>query len=100
MTMKKSTLALAMVALLATSLTACGKSSNVSSESSNAGAAMSNAASGGTVLVKQGTIFDGKLDKEVSSKTSKDGDTFTLTEADTMFKSNAALHGAVIEGHL
>ena len=98
--MKRSVTAILLAAVCAASLVACGKSSNVASESSNAGAAMSNAASGGTVLVKQGTTFDGKLDKEVSSKTAKDGDTFTLTEADTMVKKDAALHGAVIEGHL
>jgi hypothetical protein len=98
--MKKSTLALALVALLATSLTACGKSSNVSSESANAGSAMQAAGGGGTVLVAKGTQFEGKLNKEIDSKTSHDGDTFTLTETDTLFKKDPALHGAVIDGHL
>lgn len=98
--MTRTITAFGLAALCAVSLAACGKSSNVSSESANAGSAMSNAASGGTVLVKQGATFDGKLDKEISSNASKDGDTFTLTETDTMFKKNAALHGAMIEGHL
>jgi hypothetical protein len=97
--MKKSTLALAAV-VLAVSLAACGKSSNVSSESAGPSAASQAAAAGGTVVAKAGTQFEGKLDKEISSKTSHDGDTFTLIEQDTMFHKDAALHGAIIEGHL
>lgn len=86
--MKRSTLAMAAV-LLAASLAACGKSSNVSSESAGPVAASQAAAAGGTVVAKAGTVFDGKLDKEISSKTSHNGDTFTLTSKD-----------GVIEGHL
>lgn len=97
--MKRSATAVLLAAVCAASLVACGKSSNVASESANAGSAMQ-AAGSGAVLVKQGTIFEGKLDKEISSKTAKDGDTFTITETDTMFHATPALHGAVIDGHL
>ena len=86
--MKKSTLALAAV-VLAVSLAACGKSSNVSSESAGPSAAAQAGAAGGAVVAKAGTVYDGKLDKEISSKTSHNGDTFTLTAK-----------GATIEGHL
>ena len=86
--MKRSTLAVAAM-LLAVSLAACGKSSNVSSESAGPSAASQAAAAGGTVVAKAGTVYDGKLDKEISSKTSHNGDTFTLTAK-----------GATIEGHV
>lgn len=68
-------------------LCACGRSSNVSTQSAATGAAP---AAGGTVLVTAGTQFRGKLQPEISTKTSHDGDTFTITRSD----------GAVIDGHL
>jgi hypothetical protein len=92
--MKPAMIAAALAA--AAVLSACSKSSNVTTQS----AAASSPAAGGTVVVKAGTKFDGKLQSEISSKTSHDGDTFTLAEQDTIFNKNPDLHGAVIEGHL
>jgi hypothetical protein len=68
-------------------LCACGRSSNVSTQSAASGAP---AASGGSVLVPAGTQFRGKLQNEISTKKSHDGDTFTIVRSD----------GAIIEGHL
>ena len=84
------------IAVAATMLSACGKSSNVSTESSGTGAAPA----GGAVLVAAGTDFYGRLQQPIGSKTSKDGDTFTLAQTDTMLHHDAALHGSVIDGHL
>ncbi|MGP6157610.1 MAG: hypothetical protein ACLPYS_08930 [Vulcanimicrobiaceae bacterium] len=53
-----------------------------------------------TVLAKRGWIVDGVLQQTLNSKTNHDGDTFTLTEKDTLFHHNPALKGAIIEGHL
>ena len=68
-------------------LCACGKSSNVSTQSAASGAAP---AAGGVVIVTSGTQFRGKLQQEISTKTSHDGDTFTILRSD----------GAIIDGHL
>jgi hypothetical protein len=54
----------------------------------------------GTV-VKKGTEIGGTLQQALSSKTSHNGDPFTLAEKDTFWhKVPAALKGGVIEGHL
>lgn len=93
--MKKHVLIVA--ALIATvAVSACGKSSNVSTQSAVTGAP----ASGGAVLVTAGTRFDGKLQSEIATNKSHNGDTFTIAEHDTWMHSDPALHGAVIEGHL
>jgi hypothetical protein len=84
--MKKKFAIIVGITILA--LCACGGSSNVHTESAAAGAA--SPAAGGTVLVTAGTQFKGKLAPEISTKTSHDGDTFTITRSD----------GAVIDGHL
>jgi hypothetical protein len=68
-------------------LCACGRSSNVHTESAANGVSP---AAGGTVLATAGTQFRGKLQNEISTKTSHDGDTFTIVRSD----------GAVIDGHL
>ena len=83
--MKRSAIALILVALFAPALTACGRSSNVSTASSSAAPA----ASGGTVVVVSGTTFRGKLQQEISSKKSHEGDRFTIEN-----------NGTVVEGHL
>ncbi len=93
--MKRLTCA-ALAALCGLSLAACGKSSNVATQS----AASETTAANGPVLVKAGTVFYGKLQQELSSKKSTDGTTFQLTETDTLLHKDAALHGAVIDGHL
>jgi hypothetical protein len=83
--MKKKFAIITGITILA--LCACGRSSNVSTQSAANGAAP---AAGGAVLVSAGTQFRGKLEPEISTKTSHDGDTFTITRSD----------GAVIDGHL
>jgi len=77
-------------------LAACAKNAPVNTQSSGAGSANS----GGTVAVAAGTDYYGKLQAPIGSKTSHDGDTFALVEADTFLHKNPALHGAVVEGHL
>lgn len=91
----KSSIRVALAVALSLSIVACARSSNVRTESAGAGAPTS-----GAVLVAAGTTFYGKLQQEISSKTSHDGDKFTLVEADTLFHKTPALHGAVINGHL
>jgi len=66
----------------------------------SAAASSAPAAPGGTVIVTKGTKFIGKLGQEISSKKSHDGDTFTLSQADTVFYRIPNLHGALIDGHL
>lgn len=83
--------------LLALSLAACGHQANVTTRSG--GSPQANAA-GGTTLVPAGTNFYGKLQQMISTKTSHDGDTFTLVQTDTLFHKNSALHGSAIDGHL
>jgi hypothetical protein len=83
--MKQPALALLLIAASATTLSACGRSSNVTTASSSAAPA----ASGGAVVAAAGSTFKGKLQQEISSKKSHDGDRFTI-------ESN----GKVIEGHL
>lgn len=84
--MKRSAIALILVALSASTLTACGRSSNVTTASSSSAPA----ASGGTVVITAGTTFRGKLQQEISTKKSHDGDHFTIVGKD----------GQTIEGHL
>lgn len=84
-------------AVLALSLGACGRHSDVSTKSAGANTA---GASGGTTLVAAGTDFYGKLQQPIGTKISHDGDTFALAETDTLFHKNPALHGAIIDGHV
>lgn len=88
---------IAAVLLFQFTLTGCGRSSNVSTRS--AGQGQMNTTTG-PVLVAAGTDFYGKLQQPISSKTSKDNDTFQLQQTDTLIHKNPALHGAVIDGHL
>jgi hypothetical protein len=92
-------LAAGMAAAFALSLSGCAKSSNVSTQSAGSSSTTTGSSSG-TALVPAGTVFDGALQQEINSKTSKNGDTFTLVEHDTLFHKNAGLHGAIIDGHL
>jgi hypothetical protein len=82
--------------LTAVLLTACGKSSNVSTQSAVTGAP----SAAGPVLVAAGTRFEGQLQNEIATNKNHDGDPFTIAEHDTWLHSAPALHGAVIEGHL
>ena len=84
--MKRSAIALILAALTAATLTACGKSSNVTIASSTAVPA----ASGGTVVAAAGSTFRGKLKQEISTKKSHDGDQFTIV----------ATNGETVDGHL
>ena len=77
-------------------LAACGHQANVTTRSAGANAP----AAGGVTLVAAGTDFYGKLQQPISTKTSHDGDTFTLAQTDTLLHKNAQLHGSSIEGHL
>jgi hypothetical protein len=86
---------LACVALAA-ALAACGHKA-VTTQSSGAGGA---AAPEGAVVAPAGHRFYGKLDVPIGTKTSHDGDAFTLTQSDTLFHNDPALHGAVIDGHV
>jgi hypothetical protein len=75
-------------------LTACAHhASNVTTRSAGAG----QSSVGGTTIVAVGTKYYGKLETPISSKTSKAGDTFALDETRS---SDAALKGAIIDGHL
>ncbi len=78
-------------------LAACGHRSNVTTQSAGAG---SSPAPGGATVVAAGTDFYGRLQQTISTKTSHDGDTFTLVQTDTFLHKNPALHGSVIDGHL
>lgn len=84
--MKRSAIALTLAVLSASTLAACGKSSNVSTASSSAAPA----ASGGTVVAAAGSTFRGKLQQEISSKKSHDGDRFSI----------AGKNGETVDGHL
>lgn len=54
-----------------------------------------------SVLAPKGAEFEARLDRELSTKTLHDGDTFTLTEHEGWFhKAPDALKGAVIDGHV
>ena len=92
--MKQTMIGVAIVAAL--TMTACGRSSNVSTQSAVTGAPNA----GGAVLVPAGTRVDGRLQTEISTSKDHDGDTFTIAEQDTLMHKNPALHGAVVEGHL
>jgi hypothetical protein len=92
--MKQIAIVTALAALVA--LGACGRSSNVTTQSAVTGAP----ASGGAVLVTSGTEFRGKLQQEIATNKSHDGDTFTIVQQDTLMHKDPALHGAVVEGHL
>lgn len=87
---------LCAVLVLAAALTACGHKA-VTTQSS--GATQSTNA-GGAVIAPSNTRFYGKLDVPISTKTSRNGDVFTLTQTDTLLHKMPALHGAVIDGHV
>lgn len=74
----------------------CGRSSNVTTQSAVTGAP----AADGAVLVKSGTEFRGKLQQEIATNKSHDGDTFTIVQQDTLMHKDPALHGVIVEGHL
>jgi hypothetical protein len=86
----------AACALLAVAIAACGHKA-VTTESSGSGASTD---AGGVQVARAGSEFFGKLDVPVSTKTSHDGDAFTLTQTDTLFHSAPGLHGAVIDAHV
>ena len=86
----------AAVGLGVFALAACSNSAPVSTQNSGS----TSATSGGTVVVAAGTDFYGKLQAPIGTKTSHDGDTFTIVGVNTLLHKNAALEGAVISGHL
>ena len=76
-------------------LAACGHKA-VTTHSSGSGAA----APQGAVVVPAGHRFYGKLNVPIGTKTSHNGDAFTLAQTDTFFHNDPALHGAVVDGHV
>ena len=85
-----------ITAALLLALTACAHHSNVTVQNAATGGAMGT----GAVLIPAGTVFYGKLQQPISTKTSQDGGTFTLLHVNTLFHKNAALNGDSIDGHL
>ena len=84
----------ASIVFLATVLGGCNHhASNVTTRSAGVG----ETANGGTTIVPAGSVFYGKLQQPIGTKTSKEGDTFALVETRS---SDASLTGAVIDGHL
>jgi len=57
-------------------------------------------AAGTTPVAKKGDIVYGTLQQTLNSKTNHDNDPFQLSQKDSFFHHNPALHGGVIEGHL
>lgn len=91
-------LAIAASASILFGLGACAHHSNVSVE--NAAPANASGSEGGSVLIPSGTVFYGKLQTPINTKTAQDGTPFTLVHTNTMFHKNATLNGDVIDGHL
>lgn len=87
----------ALPLLVVLALFACGHRSDVTTRNSGSNAANT---TGGSTIVAAGTDYYGRLQQPISTKTSHDGDTFTLVQTDTLFHKNAALHGSAIDGHL
>ena len=84
----------ALIGVTLMCLAGCGHhASNVTTQSAGAG----QQPAGGTTIVAAGTDYYGKLEQPIGSKTSKDGDAFSIDETRS---SNSALKGAVIDGHL
>ncbi|HET9030197.1 MAG TPA: hypothetical protein VFN49_08470 [Candidatus Aquilonibacter sp.] len=83
--MKRFALALTIAALSASTLSACSKSSNVTTASSSAAPA----ASSGAVVATAGSTFRGKLQQEISTKKNHDGDKFAIENK-----------GEIVYGHL
>ena len=82
---------------LATALAACGRSANVSTQNANP----ASQGAGGQVVASSGTTFYGKLQQPIGSKSSHNGDTFSLAQTDTLLhRAPASLHGSTINGHL
>jgi hypothetical protein len=77
-------------------LVACGHKAVSTQSSGTAGAPMP----GGATVAPAGSTFYGKLDVPIGTRTSHDGDAFTLTQTDKLFHADPALHGAVIDGHV
>lgn len=73
-------------------LAACAHHANVTTQS-NGGTANA----GGTTIVPAGATFYGKLQQPIGTKTSRDGDDFSIDETRS---TEASLNGAVIDGHL
>ncbi len=52
------------------------------------------------VLTKKGALIEARVTTAVSSKTSQDGDPFSLQVTDSFFHHHPELKGAVVDGHL
>ncbi|MBV9149480.1 MAG: hypothetical protein JO024_06430 [Candidatus Eremiobacteraeota bacterium] len=90
--------AIAVAACVAVFFAGCGRSSNVTTQNANPA---NRSAAGGTVVAASGTTFYGKLQQAIGSKSSHNGDTFSLAQTDTLLhRAPAALRGSTINGHL
>ncbi|HEY8313930.1 MAG TPA: hypothetical protein VIG51_07120 [Candidatus Baltobacteraceae bacterium] len=89
--------ALVAACAAAVALAACGHHSDVTTRSAGPGAST---AGTGAVVAATGSRYYGKLQAPIGTKISKDGDTFALAQTDTLLHKNAALHGAVVDGHV
>jgi hypothetical protein len=81
---------------LIAALTACGHRAPVNVRS----AAGTTVAGGGSVILTAGTEYDGRLSAPIGTKTSHEGEAFTLTYAGGAFHNNPALQGTSIDGHV
>lgn len=81
------------VLLVVAVLAGCAHKSAVNTVSSGANAQTA----GGPVLIPAGVIYFGKLNAPIDTKTSRDNDTFTLSEVRSSDKS---LTDATVDGHL
>ncbi len=51
-------------------------------------------------VTKKGALVDAKITTRLSSKTSQDGDPFSMTVTGSLFHPHRELRGAVIDGHV
>jgi hypothetical protein len=65
-----------------------------------ASACVSLAAAQSDVLTKKGALIEAKVTTGISSKTSQNGDPFSLEVTDSLFHHHPELKGAVVDGHL
>jgi opacity protein-like surface antigen len=83
---------LLIAAVCAVLLAACGHKSDITVQNAVSSGAAKPA---GPVVAAAGTTFNGTISTAIGSKTSKDGDTFTLTET-----KGGPLAGSTVDGHV
>ena len=89
--MKRFALTVLTVTLTASMLAGCGRSSNVQTATSTSAPSVRH----DTVLVTAGTTYRGKLQNEINSKTSHDGDKFSIdNKGETIYGHLENVHAA------